>query len=120
MRAFQRRLFVATVTAVVALASQSPERSCHAQAARTAPPAPPAPPTSPAPPRAVEPLPAAGPLLTRTDALERLKRENLVLLAARHRLTQARADVVVAGVWTNPNLTVNTLFATHGVVTGGN
>ena len=68
---------------------------------------------------AADPLPAAGRVLTRTDALDRLKRENLTLLAARHRLTQARADVVVAGVWTNPNLTVNTLFLTHGVITGG-
>ena len=66
-----------------------------------------------------EPLPAAGTMLTKADALERLKRENLTLLAARHRLTQARADVVVAGLWTNPNITVNTLFGTHGVVTGG-
>ena len=56
----------------------------------------------------------------RADSLDRLKRENLALVAARHRLTQARADVVAAGVWTNPNLTVNGLFATHGAVTGGN
>ncbi len=64
-------------------------------------------------------LPAAGPVLTRVDSLERLKRENLTLVAARHRLTQARADVVAAGVWTNPNITFNGLFATHGAVTGG-
>jgi cobalt-zinc-cadmium efflux system outer membrane protein len=69
---------------------------------------------------AQDPLPNAGPVLSRADALERLKRENLALVAARHRLTQARADVVAAGVWTNPNLTVNGLFATHGAVTGGN
>ena len=69
---------------------------------------------------AAEPLPNAGPVLSRADSLERLKRENLALVAARHRLTQARADVVAAGVWTNPNLTVNGLFATHGAVTGGN
>lgn len=69
---------------------------------------------------AAEPLPGAGPVLSRAESLERLKRENLALVAARHRLTQARADVVAAGVWTNPNLTVNGLFATHGAVTGGN
>ncbi len=66
------------------------------------------------------PLPGAGPVLTRDAAVERLKRENLTLLAGRHRLSQARADIIAAGVWTNPNLTVNGLFLTHGVVTGGN
>lgn len=69
---------------------------------------------------AAEPLPGAGPVLSRAESLERLKRENLSLVAARHRLTQARADVVAAGLWTNPNVTVNGLFATHGAVTGGN
>ena len=68
---------------------------------------------------AAEPLPNAGSVLSRAESLERLKRENLALVAARHRLTQARADVVAAGLWTNPNLTVNGLFATHGAVTGG-
>src|SRR3954468_14134751 len=66
------------------------------------------------------PLPGAGPVLSRADSLERLKRENPPLVAAPHRLTQARADVIAAGVWTNPNLTVNGLFLTHGAVTGGN
>ena len=70
--------------------------------------------------RRSEPLPNAGPVLSRDAALERLKRENLSLLAGRHRLSQARADVVAAGVWTNPNLTVNGLFLTHGAITGGN
>ena len=69
---------------------------------------------------AAEPLPHAGPVLSRADSLERLKREYLTLVAARHRLTQARADVVAAGLWTNPNITVNGFFATHGAVTGGN
>ena len=72
------------------------------------------------PARAEAPLPGAGPVLTRDAAVERLKRENLTLLAGRHRLSQARADIIAAGVWTNPNLTVNGLFLTHGVVTGGN
>ena len=65
-------------------------------------------------------LPGAGAVLTRDGAVERLKRENLTLLAGRHRLSQARADIIAAGVWTNPNLTVNGLFLTHGAVTGGN
>ena len=73
-----------------------------------------------APARAETPLPSAGPVLTRDAAVERLKRENLTLLAGRHRLSQARADIIAAGVWTNPNLTVNGLFLTHGAVTGGN
>jgi cobalt-zinc-cadmium efflux system outer membrane protein len=93
MRAFERRLFAAAFTTVLTF--------CSAFAS------------------AAEPLPGAGPVLSRADSLERLKRENLALVAARHRLTQSRADVVVAGVWTNPNITVNGLFATHGAVTGG-
>ncbi|HSO32213.1 MAG TPA: TolC family protein [Labilithrix sp.] len=80
--------------------------------------------TSPAgaeePARRVEALPGAGPVLTRDGAVERLKRENLALLAGRHRLSQARADIIAAGVWQNPNLTVNGLFLTHGAITGGN
>jgi outer membrane protein, heavy metal efflux system len=72
------------------------------------------------PARSGEPLPNVGPLISRREALERLKRENLAIVAAKHRLTQARADVVVAGLWTNPNLSVGALFATHGAVTGGN
>ncbi len=66
-----------------------------------------------------EALPNAGSVLTRTGAVDTLQRENLSLVAAKHRLTQARADVVAAGVWTNPNITVNSLFLTHGAVTGG-
>ncbi|MDB4945798.1 MAG: transporter [Labilithrix sp.] len=66
------------------------------------------------------PLPDAGPVVTRSAALERLRRENLGLLAARHRLDQSRADVITAGLWQNPNLNVNGLFLTHGAVTGGN
>ena len=67
-----------------------------------------------------DPLPKAGPVLSRQEALERLKRENLSLVASKHRLSQARADVVIAGLWSNPTLSVNGLFATHGAVTGGN
>ena len=93
MRSFQRLLSALSLTAALAF--------------------------SPALASAAEPLPNAGPVLSRADSLERLRRENLALVAARHRLTQARADVVAAGVWTNPNLTVNGLFATHGAVTGG-
>ena len=57
--------------------------------------------------------------LTQVDALERLKRESLQLVAARHRLSQARAEVVAAGVWTNPNVSASVLTLTHGTVTGG-
>lgn len=68
---------------------------------------------------AQEALPNAGAVLSREGAVDRLKRENLALLAAKHRLTQSRADVVTAGVWTNPNIAVTGLFLTHGAVTGG-
>src|SRR5437868_561903 len=57
--------------------------------------------------------------LSRASVIERLKHESYVLLAGRYRISQARADVVAAGVWTNPNVTANLLTLTHGSVTGG-
>jgi cobalt-zinc-cadmium efflux system outer membrane protein len=57
--------------------------------------------------------------LSLAEVLDRLKRENLTLLASRHRLSQARAEVVAAGVWSNPNVSANGLLLTHGAVTGG-
>ena len=108
MRALKRRLSGAALTAIIALCSSFGPSTAAAQGA------------PPAAGARSERLPNAGTVLSRTEALDVLKRENLTLLAARHRLTQSRADVVVAGVWTNPNVTVNTLFGTHGVVTGGN
>lgn len=54
------------------------------------------------------------------EVAERQQRENVTLLAAKHRLAQARADVIAAGVWTNPNVSASALFLTHGAVTGGN
>jgi cobalt-zinc-cadmium efflux system outer membrane protein len=100
MRAPQRPLFTALLVSAIGLVAP------HAGAQDAA--------------RKIEALPHTGPVLSRADVLERLKRENLAIVAAKHRLSQARADVVVAGLWTNPNLTVNGLFATHGAITGGN
>ncbi|MFO0678521.1 MAG: TolC family protein [Polyangiaceae bacterium] len=65
------------------------------------------------------PVPAES-VLSRTEALARLQRESFELLAARHRVSQARASVIAAGVWTNPNVSATFLFLTHGAVTGGN
>lgn len=48
-----------------------------------------------------------------------LKRESYQLLAGRYRVSQARAEVVAAGVWTNPNISASFLTLTHGTVTGG-
>lgn len=103
MRAPLRRLFL-TALATIALSSMLAPAVVSADEA----------------PRKSEPLPGAGPVISKSEALERLKRENLALVAARHRLSQARADVIAAGVWTNPNITVNGLVAVHGAVTGGN
>src|SRR4051812_28130946 len=107
MRAAQRRFFFAIASAIVVCSSSFATLPASAQ------------PTQEQGKR-TEALPNAGPVLTREAAVERLKRENLALLAGRHRLSQARADIVAAGVWTNPNLTVNGLFLTHGAITGGN
>src|SRR3954471_15102771 len=104
MRGLQRRPSLAIASAILASSLYFAPFSASAQE----------------PAKKTDGLPNAGPVLTREAAVERLKRENLALLAGRHRLSQARADVVAAGVWTNPNLTVNGLFLTHGAVTGGN
>lgn len=60
-----------------------------------------------------------GAKLTRGDMLARVKQENLALLAAKHRVSEARAEVVSAGVWTNPNISLSSIMLTHGAVTGG-
>lgn len=60
-----------------------------------------------------------GAKLTRGDMLARVKQENLALVAARHRVSEARAEVVSAGVWTNPNVSLSSIMLTHGAVTGG-
>jgi cobalt-zinc-cadmium efflux system outer membrane protein len=60
-----------------------------------------------------------GAKLTRGDMLARVKQENLSLLAAKHRVSEARAEVVSAGVWTNPNVSLSSILLTHGAVTGG-
>src|SRR4051812_11367950 len=103
MRFSTRLLSRSFAPAILAIACCFATSSAHAQEARR-----------------TEPLPGAGPILTRDAAVEKLKRENLALLAGRHRLSQSRADIVAAGVWTNPNLTVNGLFLRTGAVTGGN
>lgn len=58
-------------------------------------------------------------VLTKTEALDRLRRENLDLIAAKHRLSRARAETVAAGVWPNPNVSANLLFARAGANPGG-
>lgn len=60
-----------------------------------------------------------GAKLTRGDMLARVKQENLSLLAAKHRVSEARAEVVSSGVWTNPNVSFSSILLTHGAVTGG-
>jgi cobalt-zinc-cadmium efflux system outer membrane protein len=60
-----------------------------------------------------------GAKLTRGDMLARVKQENLSLLAAKHRVSEARAEVISAGVWTNPNVSLSSILLTHGAVTGG-
>ena len=62
----------------------------------------------------------AAPRLAWRELADRQRRESVVLLAAKHRLAQARADVIAAGVWSNPNVSASALLFTHGAVTGGN
>lgn len=52
--------------------------------------------------------------------LARVKQENLALVAARHRVSEARAEVVSPlGVWTNPNVSLSSIMLTRRAVTGG-
>ncbi len=80
---------------------------------------------APAQPDRAQPPPlelpgAAGatPLLLR-DALQRFRRESLELLAARYELTASRADVVSAGLLSNPWLSAQGAFVAHGIPSGG-
>lgn len=95
----------------------------EARAQPTAPQAPapaPSPPlVPPAKPERDVPLPGeGGPVLGLGDALARFRRESLSLQAARYGVEAARADVVAAGVLTNPNLNVNGTFLLWGAPTG--
>jgi cobalt-zinc-cadmium efflux system outer membrane protein len=63
--------------------------------------------------KAGAPAPTGGKLGLR-DALERMLRENLDLTAARHDLEATRADIIAAGVLTNPNVAVNGQWLLHG------
>jgi cobalt-zinc-cadmium efflux system outer membrane protein len=63
--------------------------------------------------------PASAAPLSWRELAERQRRENTSLLAAKHRLSQARADILAAGVWSNPNVSATALLLTHGAITGG-
>ncbi|MES1177103.1 MAG: TolC family protein [Myxococcales bacterium] len=52
--------------------------------------------------------------LTLTQALERFRRQNLKLVAARYELSAVRADVIAAGLLPNPRLALTAGFHIHG------
>lgn len=56
--------------------------------------------------------------MTLADALARFKRESLALQAAKFELDASRADIIAAGVLTNPNLGVNANLFLQGTPTG--
>ena len=58
-------------------------------------------------------------LVTLDDALSRLRRDNLALVAARYELDAMRADVIAAGVLPNPTLLLDSHVWTHGLPTSG-
>lgn len=57
--------------------------------------------------------------LSLPGAFDHARHENARILAARHRLSAARADAVTAGVLPNPTLDVAGLAFPHGAITGG-
>jgi len=57
---------------------------------------------------------AAPPGLTYEQAVEEGMRDNLDLLAARYNVPLAEADALTAGLWNNPSLLVDTVFAPFG------
>lgn len=57
--------------------------------------------------------------ITLRDALARMSQSSLELAAARHDLSAARADVIAAGVLTNPNVAVNGQFLLFGAPAQG-
>src|SRR5882672_8298250 len=65
------------------------------------------------------PTEPAGRPLPLSRAVELFRRQNLRLVAGRHAVSAARADAVVAGLISNPNLSFGAQLLTHGAVTGG-
>src|SRR5260221_5687827 len=64
-------------------------------------------------------VPEVAPPLTLARAIELLKHENLRLVAARHDVSAARADVIAAGLIPHPTLSASAQLLTHGAVTRG-
>lgn len=60
-----------------------------------------------------------GEVLSPSRALDLFRQGNLALVAARHDLEAARADIIAAGVLPNPTLSLNGTFLTHGWPQGG-
>ncbi len=78
-------------------------------------------------PRPAAPTPAPTPTAERAgarplslrDALERFRRQNLELAAARFDVSAARADALGAGLYPNPSVAASGAFLAHGVPSGG-
>jgi cobalt-zinc-cadmium efflux system outer membrane protein len=79
--------------------------------AQTAPPVPAAPPAPVAPPVVTTP---ARPGVTLGQVIERFRRENLKLEAAKYEIGTARADVIAAGLLPNPRVAFDVGFRIHG------
>jgi len=63
---------------------------------------------------AVEPLRRSQLALSLVQAVERFRRENLRLMAARHEINAARADIIAAGLLPNPRLALTGAWHLHG------
>jgi outer membrane protein, heavy metal efflux system len=60
------------------------------------------------------PSPTSAAALSLAEATQRFRTENLRLLAAKHEVSAARADIIAAGLLPNPRLSVGAAFRVHG------
>jgi cobalt-zinc-cadmium resistance protein CzcA len=71
------------------------------------------------PPTAESVEPPAVPSIRIENAMRRFQAGNLRLLASKSDLEAARADVIAAGLWTNPNVGANVSILSNGSPQGG-
>lgn len=90
--------------------------------AATAPPSAPATPqgTAAASASAKTELPGAGDKpITLVEAIDKFRRQNLELAAQRYDVSATRADILGAGLWSNPQVSATGAFLAHGIPSGG-
>jgi cobalt-zinc-cadmium efflux system outer membrane protein len=65
-------------------------------------------------------LPGAGDTpISLVEAIDKFRRQNLELAAQRYDVSATRADILGAGLWSNPQVSATGAFLAHGIPSGG-